>query len=325
MNDLVSIVVPIYNVEEYLPRCIDSIAVQSYKNIEIILVDDGSPDKCGEICDKYEAQDNRIKVIHKSNGGLSSARNAGLEIASGNFIVFIDSDDWIDKNYIEVMYNDMISYNADIVVPAFCISYDSGKQHSGTIIKNLTEYSRKRALENFLFNGYITPCVASKMWKKELWNEIKCPEGKLFEDQFTTYKLIMIASKVVFDPSIYYYYFKREGSIGHSSFNDRTYDLLKAIKEEYEEITKVFPELTSSLKVARVVWEMVFINMMINTDRYERDAVAKIQKRTRKCLSDVYKCKYIDNVRKIEISLFCLEFHLYKFVYKRYKAIKGIS
>lgn len=219
MEELISVVVPIYNVEKYLKKCIDSILAQTYRHLEIILVDDGSPDNCGAICDNYAQEDGRVLVIHKKNGGLSSARNAGLEIAKGELIVFIDSDDWIDANYIEKLYNDISESGADVAVPAFCISFENGDCAVDSRLKEITTYSKKEALEVFLFNGYLTPCVASKMWKKSLWQKIRCPEGKLFEDQYTTYKLLMLANKIVFDPGVYYYYFKRSGSIGHSSFH----------------------------------------------------------------------------------------------------------
>lgn len=191
MEELISVVVPIYNVEKYLQKCIDSILAQTYRHLEIILVDDGSPDNCGAICDNYAQEDGRVLVIHKKNGGLSSARNAGLEIAKGELIVFIDSDDWIDANYIEKLYDDISESGADVAVPAFCISFENGDCAVDSRVKEVTTYSKKEALEVFLFNGYLTPCVASKMWKKSLWQKIRCPEGKLFEDQYTTYKLLI--------------------------------------------------------------------------------------------------------------------------------------
>lgn len=143
------------------------------------------------------------------------------------------------------------------------ISFENGDCAVDSRVKEVTTYSKKEALEVFLFNGYLTPCVASKMWKKSLWQKIRCPEGKLFEDQYTTYKLLMLANKIVFDPEVYYYYFKRSGSIGHSSFSKRTYDLLFGIGEQYQVITEAYPETTSTMKVARTVWELVFVNMMI--------------------------------------------------------------
>lgn len=151
-------------------------------------------------------------------------------------------DDWIDANYIEKLYDDISESGADVAVPAFCISFENGDCAVDSRVKEVTTYSKKEALEVFLFNGYLTPCVASKMWKKSLWQKIRCPEGKLFEDQYTTYKLLMLANKIVFDPEVYYYYFKRSGSIGHSSFSKRTYDLLFGIGEQYQVITEAFKE-----------------------------------------------------------------------------------
>ena len=322
MNDLISVIVPIYNVEKYLSKCVESILKQTYTNLEIILVDDGSPDNCGNMCETYKKSDNRIVVIHKKNGGLSSARNAGLKIANGEFIVFIDSDDWIDRHYIEQLYIDIVEQNADVAVPAFCISFENGKSALDSRIKEVTCFTKEKALEVFLFNGYLTPCVASKMWKKSLWKNIKCPDGKLFEDQYTTYRLLMLANKAVFDPRVNYYYFKRIGSIGHSPFSERTYDLLVGIEEEYNEITKAYPQTLDSLKTARTVWELVFVNMMILSAYNDKHTVQSIRKRSRKAYSCIIKCAYLPTIRKWEISLFCFSFTLYKCFYKVYRSLK---
>lgn len=324
-DDLITIVVPVYNVEKYIKRCIDSIVKQTYQNIEIILVNDGSPDNCGVICNKYAEHDSRIHVIHKTNGGLSSARNAGLEMSHGEYIVFIDSDDWIEENYIEKLYKDIIQYKSDIACPGFCLSYDNGRRIYDCRIKNVTSYTSEEALEIFLFNGYLTPCVASKMWKKELWSNIRCPMGVLFEDQYTTYKLLMRANKVVFDPSVNYFYFKREGSIGHSSFSNRTYDLLYGIEEEYNEITKRYPNIKDSMDVARAVWEIVFVNMMISSDYSDHSTTKIIQNRVRGVLKKVITTKFLPIIRKIEMTIFCIDYKLYKKIYIKYKAYKGIA
>lgn len=325
MSDLISVIIPIYNVEKYLLRCINSILKQTYTNLEIILVDDGSPDNCGNICDNLKKRDKRIVVIHKKNGGLSSARNAGLNIANGEYVVFIDSDDWIENDYIKKLYEDICLKDADIAVPSFCITFDDGKRKVDSKIKKRSVYSSEQALEIFLFNGYLTPCVASKMWRKSLWDNIRCPEGKLFEDQYTTYKLLMNANKIIYEPKARYYYFKHQGSIGHSAFTNRTYDLLGGIHEEYEEITSCYPQTEKSLKVARSVWELVFINMMILSNCEDKAIIKEIQIRSRKCWMNVIKCEYLPCIRKIEIALFCFSFPLYRYGYKKYKNIKKIA
>lgn len=323
--DLISVVVPIYKVEKYLKNCIDSILAQTYKNLEVILVNDGSPDRCGKICDEYANRDIRVIVIHKENGGLSSARNAGLEISKGEYIIFIDSDDWIDKNYIESLHQDLKDNDADIAVPAFCFLYEDGSSAVDPRIQNKTVFSAEESLECFLFNGYLTPCVASKMWKKSLWEEIRCPEGKLFEDQYTTYKLLMKANKVIYDPAVNYYYFKRNGSIGHSPFSNRTYDLLKGVEEEYIEITREHPNIKDSISVARTVWELVFVNMMILSKSEEKTVVYEIQKRAKKNIFKVIRTSFLPKLRKFEIIVFALNFKVYRFLYKCYKKRRAIA
>ena len=325
IKELISVIIPIYNVEKYICKCVDSILRQSYANIEIILVDDGSPDNCGVICDEYEKKDRRVQVIHKENGGLSSARNIGLEKATGEYVVFVDSDDWIEGTYIEKLYYRLKENKADIAVPAFCLCYENGTQMVDSRISKCTDYTSEEALEIFLFNGYLTPCVASKMWKKGIWDKIRCPEGKLFEDQFTTYKLLMNADKIVYEPKVYYYYYKRDGSIGHTAFSNRTYDLLEAINEEYSVITSKYPKIKASMKVARAVWKLVFVNMMITSDAMELDVIKNIQKEIRKSIYSIIKSNFLPSIRKIELLLFCANFKLYTLTYKKYKKVKSIA
>ena len=162
-EELISVVVPVYNVEKYLERCVDSIIKQTYKNLDIILVDDGSQDNSGKICDKYKEKYNNIQVIHQKNQGLSIARNNGLAIAEGNYITFIDSDDWIKKDMIESLFNAMHKYKADIASVAVYDVYDSGQVIKNVKYKNVKVLSREEALECFLFNGYLTVCVCGKI------------------------------------------------------------------------------------------------------------------------------------------------------------------
>ena len=132
MEELISVVVPVYNVEKYIDKCINSIINQTYKNLEIILVDDGSPDNCGNICDEYAKKDNRIIVIHKENGGLSDARNTGIEVSKGKYITFIDSDDYISDNYVSFLYNLIIEYKADISIGKHYVLYENGEINTAT-------------------------------------------------------------------------------------------------------------------------------------------------------------------------------------------------
>ena len=315
---LITVVVPIYKVEAYLDECVQSILNQTYCNLEIILVDDGSPDRCGKMCDEYDEKDVRVKVIHQKNKGLSGARNSAVDIATGEYITFVDSDDYLKEDMIEVLYNEILQYDAEMVAVAFEIFFEDGTRstnpHSGEVFM----YTKEEALDCFLFNDYLTPCVCGKLYKRSLWKEIRCPEGKLFEDQFTTYKLIDQCKKVVYDTTPRYYYRKRMGSIGHSSFSKRTYDLYDAIHEEYDYISQKYPKECPNIVVARITWEIVFVNMMIRSDVNDTKTVTEIQRFARKNIGKVLKCNYIDGVRKMQIVLFSYAIALYKIAYRKF-------
>ena len=226
-----SVIVPVYNVESYLKRCVDSILEQTFEEFEVILVEDGSLDNSLEICNKYSESDKRVKVIHKKNGGLSSARNAGLNIAKGKYIAFIDSDDYVSKDMFKTMINLAFSSNYDIVSCGFRRFYESRCNESvckGTIYK----YSNIEALANYLLeydnvNRKIDTVVWNKIYKRELFNDITFPEGKIYEDGYVTYKLLYKASNIAHIDDELYYYFQRQDSISNLGFSEndlKSYD-----------------------------------------------------------------------------------------------------
>lgn len=216
MNELISVIVPVYNVEKYLARCVESIRKQTYSNLEIILVDDGSPDACPQMCDQFASDDSRIKVIHKPNGGLSDARNAGIEAASGAYIGFVDSDDYIHPQmYMELWKGLKAEEGADIAVCGVKKVFDDGGDIPDHPDNRVRVYSGREAVEN-IFNAslYLQSVVAwNKLYKRELFDEVRYPAGKLHEDEFTTYELFYKSDKVVYNTGIYYYYYQRADSI----------------------------------------------------------------------------------------------------------------
>lgn len=243
IEDVISIIVPIYNVEKYLTRCVDSLINQSYKELEIILVDDGSPDNCGDICDKYVREDTRIKVIHKENGGLSDARNAGLDMLTGNYVMFVDSDDWISRDLCEVLLKECKINNADISA-CFFRSVNEDELFVEDSVR--TSYDTKlltkdEALEIIIFNTDIKEnCpVAQMAWGKlyvaELFRSIRFPYGKLHEDEFTTYKVVDKANRCVSIVSPKYFYLKRTNSIMGAAKGIKSYlHSIEAFEERYE-------------------------------------------------------------------------------------------
>ncbi len=213
MIELISVIVPVYNVEKYLARCIDSILVQTYKNIEILLIDDGALDNSGNICDEYEKKDMRVKVIHKKNGGLSDARNCGIENATGDFLSFIDSDDWIEPEFLETLYNSLKENNADISVVGINKFYDDGRVVEEICppvgcVDDTTQ--RCMLLERYMVYSVV---AWNKLYKKEMFDEIRYPKGYIHEDEYVAHKLMYKAERVCFSDRPLYNYYQRTNSI----------------------------------------------------------------------------------------------------------------
>lgn len=233
---LISVIVPVFQVEEYLEKCISSILHQTYKNLEIILVDDGSADGSGEMCDKYALSDNRINVIHKENGGLSSSRNAGIEIAKGKYLCFVDSDDMIHEQYIEKLWRLCVNYDADIAQCDFlCIDKDS-KLLPLNPDRDICVLSGMEALREYCFGiSEVQYCVSwNKLYRKELFDGIRFPVGRQHEDVFTSYKLLYKAKRVVLTSEYLYYYLQRADSITGKGFTLKFLDRADAFKERID-------------------------------------------------------------------------------------------
>ncbi|MFI3165683.1 MAG: glycosyltransferase family 2 protein [Bacillota bacterium] len=231
----ISIIVPIYNVEEYLGRCINSLVNQTYENIEVILIDDGSPDNCGEMCDKWAQKDARIIVVHKKNGGLSDTRNVGIDVATGDLLMFIDSDDYIRVDMVEVLYNKLIEANADI---AICDLLYVDELGNNILDKNTDSRIKDEVITNIDVFNKLTQrhawcyCIAcNKLYKKETFKNIKFPIGKLHEDEFTVYRILDNAEIVVCISVPMYYYVQRENSITQSKYSIRRLDVCEALVE----------------------------------------------------------------------------------------------
>lgn len=215
MKDLISIIVPVYKVEKYLNKCVDSIINQTYKNLEIILVDDGSPDRCPQICDEYTKKDNRIKVIHKKNGGLSDARNIGIDNSTGEYIMFIDSDDYINDKMVELLYNNIKEKKSDVAICNFEYIFENCNSKK---VPNITPtILNSNQFWNLYYSeqGYVVFCVVAwnKLYKKELFKTIRYDVGKYHEDEFIIHKIINQCNKISCINDKLYYYLQRENSI----------------------------------------------------------------------------------------------------------------
>lgn len=238
---LISVIVPVYNVEKYLDKCVDSIVNQTYKNLEIILVDDGSPDNCPKMCDDWSEKDKRIKVIHKKNGGLSDARNKGIEMANGEYIGFVDSDDYVEGNYIEFLYKNIIDYDCEISMGKHYVIYPNKKINTGSGKEYIM--NSKECLEKMLYGEDVDVSAWAKLYKKSLFKDISFPKGRLFEDSATTYKLVEKANSIVLDSQPIYYYIIRDNSITNYKFDEKKFDLIFSTEEMCKEIKISYPDL----------------------------------------------------------------------------------
>lgn len=226
-NPLISIIIPIYNVEKQLSRCITSVRTQTYKNLEIILVNDGSADKCGEICDKVAKEDHRIQVIHKENGGLSDARNAGLEVANGDYIAFIDSDDYVACDYIKTLYCNISKENADAAVCSFCLI-----DENDTLLENRFICESKEVILGFQLlqkvlrhDGSKYVVMWNKLYRRELFTDLRFDKDKIYEDEYINFKLFWQCNRIVLIHEVLYYYLQRQESIIGSKMTLKKIDM----------------------------------------------------------------------------------------------------
>lgn len=284
MNDKISVIVPVYNVEKYIKQCLESILNQTYKNLEIILIDDGSKDSSGTICDSFAKEDCRIKVIHQNNQGLSGARNTGLKNITGEYITFIDSDDFIKNKMFEEMISILKEKNADIIECGTIYCDEKGSYIKENTKNKIEIYEKNNQMKELILNGNITTMSWGKLYKKDLFENFEFPAGKYHEDVFTAYKLLHISEKTIVLNQGFYYYRQVSGSIMNSSFNIKHLDSIKAILERNKFIEKYYPQY-KKYDYANVVYSSCKVyERMILSNFSEKRLLKDIQKLIRKYL-----------------------------------------
>ena len=319
MDKLVSVIVPIYNVEKYLEKCLKSIINQDYQNIEILLINDGSTDSSLKICEKYKKMDKRITIINKKNGGLSSARNVGLAYANGEIISFIDSDDYIEKCMLSDMMKVYELYNADIVICNRRHFFENGNSY----IKFYGGYDYKimnseNAIEEMNKFKLFDMSACTKIYNRKLFENIIFPEGKLCEDYYIMYLLFDNCDRIVSMSKSLYNYYQREGSISKNP--KLNWDYISASRNQYEYVEKKYPNLKMCVRSSFVSANMTVYNSVIaNGGRIELNEMKKL--RTNVSKNYEYYMKYNQNnkVKKIQVFLFLKNIYAYNIFYKFYK------
>ena len=325
MKSLLSVIVPIYKVEDYLPKCVESIRNQTHSNLEIILVDDGSPDGCGAICDEFAQKDSRIRVIHKENGGLSDARNAGIEMAKGDYLAFVDSDDWLEPDAFDAMLALAKKYDAKMV----CAGRYNEDGATGTQSKGLCpekeEFVPGKELVRRIFRwDHLDSAAWDKLYARELFREIRYPFGRVVEDVPTTYRIALLAGSAVLLPKRIYHYLHRENSITTAAVSEKTFHFSQNADRVYADIRENWPELETEARYLRV--RSLYYNLWME-DRASEEAKKRYagsfddsRRELKAELGFVLGCKLFPPTEKLELSLMALGlYHSFRKLYHRIK------
>lgn len=326
---IISIIVPVYNVERYLERCVDSILGQIFNDYELILIDDGSRDRSGAICDRYANLDNRIKVIHKTNGGLSSARNAGLDVAQGEYVGFVDSDDWIAAEMYDELLRLLKDSGSDV---AACGCVETAVFTMQAAGKNVTAcFAGKAILQNYLLEGARSLpgaySVCRNLYRRALFEGIRFPVGKLSEDISTNYKVLSRAQRMVISQKEMYFYFQGDVSISRAGLRAKHFDLFEMCQEvallaaaETDHRIKYLVEVLNARCYFSFLARIAFYGVADST--LNREAVIQeLTQELRRRYSLLVHAP-IPMSRKIMITLLCVDFRLLELPLKIYKLIK---
>lgn len=316
MVDL-SIIVPVYNVEKYLSRCIESILRQSFSDFELLLIDDGSTDESSEICDKYATEDARVKVVHKKNGGVSTARNTGLDLATGQFIGFVDADDYVSKDMFGVLISALEEHDAEVACCdlAFIDEYESiqsGEKNTTILIDGETTFAEMLRTNAFLRMG-----VWNKVYRSELLNKSRFLIGRhMSEDLLFLIETILPAKKVAYVRQPLYYYFRqREGAATQKKYGEyekqrieATQHLVEVVREKYVSI------LPQAISYKCINGDLTALNKMIAEDVVDKEMIAFVKKDLRNELKDIIFSN-LNLVKKIQLLIAAMSFSIYKFLF----------
>ena len=285
---VISVIVPVYRTEAYLPRCLDSLLSQDFEDFEILAVDDGSPDASGGILEEYAARDGRIKVIHRENGGVSAARNTGLDAVSGSYIAFVDSDDWVEPAFLSSMYLALTGEGADIAACGYV--NDEGDKHRVYTVEKRVTFGPREGLERMCYNDGYYVTTWDKLYKRTLFDGVRFPEGKLFEDTATTYLLTDKAEKIVLATGLGYHYVTNPDSITTGKWNPGKLDYIAAAEQMASYIENKYPDLKPACDRKRLHAAfstlMQLVNSGVRDKEVERDLTQRIRALQKGVLSD---------------------------------------
>ena len=310
-EEKISIIVPVYNVEAYLERCVESILKQTYTNLEILLVNDGSTDKSGELCDKLALRDHRIRVIHKENGGLSDARNRGIDEASSNLIGFIDSDDYIDEDMYETLYRQMVASKADLSMCGHYDVYHQIPEKQAAEIKTW-ELMPEEAIKMVMEAKILSVTAVNKLYKKALFEQLRFRIGKIAEDAFIMVDLIHQCSKIVATNEKKYYYVHRENSITTQKFSLKFLNVIEAYEQNAKIISENYPDLYD-VAIMRLNWAYFYVldRLLVDNDFKDKVLEDRLISYLKKNKKSILMDSRFTRARKMSFLALCLSRKLY--------------
>ena len=318
---LVSLIVPVYNAGNYLKTCLQSIVAQTYRNLEIILVDDGSDDGSSEMCDEYAREDCRIKVIHLPHGGVSAARNAGLEAATGELLGFVDSDDFIDADMYEYLYGLLVEHDADIAACTYLLEQEGRPSKLVNNTKELYIFSRKEIIRELVRNDLVKNYLWAKLFKRNLFNQLSFPVGRVYEDVAVLYKVFYKSQKVVLScVSKYHYMIHRNESITRGEYDPvKEYHYFLSLYEQDRFIQETELGQESAVSVLKRGIHLINHTLLCSPSPANEDIIEETMQK-------INEYQYI-TVRQLGLNMsikryfLCRHFRLYQALYRAYRAV----
>ena len=326
MKELINVIVPVFNVEEYLQRCIESILEQTYSKFRLILVDDGSPDRCPEICEAYAQKDERVIVIHKENGGLSSARNSALDwlangslSPAGEYVAFIDSDDYVTPDYLEGLYKLLHHSQADIAQCGHYIVFSENRRVDKNTDHQTYVLNQKQAIESLCCNGIWDVTAWNKLYKLSIFDKLRFPDGKLYEDTAISHLVASRARLVAVNMTPRYYYTQRYCSTANSvEWKEYKYQLIEAGDAMAEWVIKHYPDLQQVAMTKRVYVRLSTLSQMVNTNHYDAERISQMRSFILKNRKSVLKNKAAAWRDKCGIIVIFFGWNVYKSLWQSY-------
>ena len=296
----ITVIVPVYRVEKYLRRCVDSLLAQAYQDLEIILVDDGSPDDCGGICDAYSLLDSRVRVIHKENGGLSDARNAGIAAAKGRYLTFVDSDDLVHRDLCLRLHRLAVDDAADIAVAGIENCYQTGHAPQHPTLEHFVCTGHEALSHMLSSTGQIPGSACAKLYRRELFASHRFPKGKTYEDAFLLPDLMLDSGVVSVTTEPLYFYWHREDSITTEPFTQRSMDIIDAYRYTRDVVLRRCPALRDAADF-RLFWaHFVVLDRMLLTERYQQlPEYTAVVSYLREHWREIMACPYFQRSRRI--------------------------